>query len=1102
MALLGESFNSYVRNQINVRQDKLSLDQNRNDDVLKYFTSKTSFLRLTSGVNVSPERSKKGGLGNLEGNLLAKKYVLFSSRFNKKFTSDVGYSGDSNNSFDTSYGFHSGPWYGFSPPPGLVSATINTLNKGTIREATINLVCHNILQFEAINVLFLKLKYSLLLEWGHTLYFDDKSKLRYFTPNLSDAFLYDNLSSSEILEKIESKRKESNGNYDAFFGVVKNFNWELLENGSYNVTIIAISQGSLIESLKANTNLTPNTIAPSSDSTNENLYKKSTLHYILGQIIKKLDDTSPIDGFKASPDSNALDTDTISSFTNIKPGFKNSGDNGAVNTDNGILTYREGIKINFPSLQINTQNNQSQPQYYIKLGTLLRIIEAFILHYDTSKTRNGSYPPIFYLDHDFYETECLTIPRHLSVDPLTCIIPFDFENPSETNSGQTGIYYTYTQTDKVYAVIYTRDIDGEIIYANTHPQSTTSEDLPEPDLPPNVEFDQEIITAANTQNSSDGQNLIGKQLFEGLEIYKSIFSAISSVPGASDTETVGIQTRTYTRVTKTSVSNDTQTGVLENIDNSFRTGRSTPTIGNTLHMYVNINKIIEVIDNNIDDDGNISVHTLLTQLLSDIKYALGSINKFELNYDSTTNKFSIIDSALIPIKYQSLSSNNVAKFNVNLLKNSKIGGGSFVTNFSLKSEVFAKVANAIAIGAQNNGNAMIANSTPLSNFNSGLTDRIITEKQNPNTSGSKSDQGFDQFGEAYIAYEEFKNKLVAREEGISTSDIELHRSFLTDLFNYDVGTYTSTNNISGTGFIPLNLQLTMDGLSGIKQYQLFTIDEQQLPSEYQDKLNFITTTISHKIDSKGWETTINSLSMPKKSNKDTVTTIVQAPAPKIKKSSTTQSNSKNVSPVEIDTSNISSNIRKAIVEEAKKYFDLPSIGKSPAFIGFTPELFEADLRGVGWYSDGGKSITHWCNWFTLLCWRNAYTNLAKNDPAIANINSTYFDGWKIKNNINATITANPKNTYNNMAGYGYAEELVIGQTIFYPGDMVIYANSESLGGKNHIGICIDFDPTTRKIKTIGGNESNQVRFRDWFPVDEYVKGWKNRVSAVVRVITP
>jgi hypothetical protein len=80
----------------------------------------------------------------------------------------------------------------------------------------------------------------------------------------------------------------------------------------------------------------------------------------------------------------------------------------------------------------------------------------------------------------------------------------------------------------------------------------------------------------------------------------------------------------------------------------------------------------------------------------------------------------------------------------------------------------------------------------------------------------------------------------------------------------DLFTATQTGQVPGIIFIPLNLNLTLSGISGIRQYQVFTITENLLPQEYYDKVKFITTTIEHKVDSKGWETVINTIGIPYK----------------------------------------------------------------------------------------------------------------------------------------------------------------------------------------------------------------------------------------------
>ena len=55
-----------------------------------------------------------------------------------------------------------------------------------------------------------------------------------------------------LLKEIDKHREITNGNYDGFFGKITNFNWSLNTDGSYDITISAISIGDVIESLNIN----------------------------------------------------------------------------------------------------------------------------------------------------------------------------------------------------------------------------------------------------------------------------------------------------------------------------------------------------------------------------------------------------------------------------------------------------------------------------------------------------------------------------------------------------------------------------------------------------------------------------------------------------------------------------------------------------------------------------------------------------------------------------------------------------------------------------------------------------------------------------------
>jgi hypothetical protein len=890
MAIIGESFDKWVQKQIGIRQQKLSLQDNRDNDTLKYITNKTSFLRLTSGINVSENKCKELGYTNYNGNQLAKTYTLFSTRFpvidnaQSEFTTDIGYTSNIK-----SYGFSSDTDYGLVPPPGIISADIKSLNRGSLREAKINVVCHNLLQFKIISALFLRLRYSLLLEWGHTLYFDNNENLqsKFAIPNLSDDFInskftygYDNSGSplvgndqEALLKAIALKRKESSGNYDAFFGVIKNFNWELMDNGSYNITIDAISTGDVIESLKVNTSfpLPSKTDVsvyskPNDDSSNKSIYDKSTIHRILGDIKSQIIwNGGYLHGFKQNVTDRTLDTTTVSAFTKYIYNFKRPGDNQNITFPNNDLTWNEGFRIFFSNLEIDEDNKQPIEQYYIKLGALLRILESFILYYD--KTKKST--PVFFLDHNYNDNYCLTTPLQISSDPRVCLIPLSYDNGTVFELTQP-----YTKITRVYTLYYDRTTDSlRWQYLNT-PTEVTYESLQ--DIGTET-LNQEKIATGNFVRKFDVQNVppflqAAVQGTSNIYVQSLISYAgqsvqgggsglplIIGVPQSPEIKQAIMQIATVEFVDTKSSRTNYNLSILGNQiggDDLFR-NTDNALLGKTMHIQVNISYIISVLDDNIDSDGNLSVLDFLSNLMDGIKKSLGYINDFEIVHNSDNNTYYIIDNASLPQKYNKI--NNISKFNINLLKDKTNSGGSFVTNFGLKSELFAKIANTIALGAQANGNTVISNSTAFSEFNIGLIDRILTEKTNVNSNSSTSVAS--KFIDSFQLYIDYRTKLSAL--SLSKDDVSFFESFIKDIYQYELGGYTEANNMPGTGFIPLNLHLTMDGLSGMKIYETFDIDDTLLPSEYKNRIRFIIRGVNHKIDSKGWETNIETLSIPR-----------------------------------------------------------------------------------------------------------------------------------------------------------------------------------------------------------------------------------------------
>ena len=180
--IIGESFNNYVADQINVRQQKLGSVRKTND-TLSFLSGKAPYLKLTSGVNISTEKCREIGIPTeYADSNLAKNFILFGGTAfkdqNDRTRLRLGLSTNYSDQFaNVSYGLVSNADYGLSPMPGLMGATVKSLNRGSLRESELTIKCYNKLQFQIIETLFLRLKYSFLLEFGHSIYFDNQSEI-------------------------------------------------------------------------------------------------------------------------------------------------------------------------------------------------------------------------------------------------------------------------------------------------------------------------------------------------------------------------------------------------------------------------------------------------------------------------------------------------------------------------------------------------------------------------------------------------------------------------------------------------------------------------------------------------------------------------------------------------------------------------------------------------------------------------------------------------------------------------------------------------------------------------------------------------------------
>ena len=273
MALIGEHIPNYVQKQIQIRQKThgSGVLSERTDDQLLALNSKTAFIKLASGVWMGEEKLRELGGDEFAkkyiGKNLAKEHVLFGGYARMGINSSdkegilyqrTGFLGD-----DGAY--EATKDWGIVPMPGIDSMEVKSMNRGSLKKATIRLTAQNRDQLNILDVLYLRLGYTVLLEWGNTLYIDNDGNIKKSYTSIienNDGFFSDSFNINKngigqtsfkpILDKISKAREAHDGNFDALLGKISNFNWSFNPDGSYSIEITLISLGDVVESLKTN----------------------------------------------------------------------------------------------------------------------------------------------------------------------------------------------------------------------------------------------------------------------------------------------------------------------------------------------------------------------------------------------------------------------------------------------------------------------------------------------------------------------------------------------------------------------------------------------------------------------------------------------------------------------------------------------------------------------------------------------------------------------------------------------------------------------------------------------------------------------------------
>jgi hypothetical protein len=309
-----------------------------------------------------------------------------------------------------------------------------------------------------------------------------------------------------------------------------------------------------------------------------------------------------------------------------------------------------------------------------------------------------------------------------------------------------------------------------------------------------------------------------------------------------------------------------------NLSNYFVDGKDN--LGRVMNIFVNIDFIAKTLEQGVDVNGKSNLVKFLADLLNGINDSLGNVNKLEAQYDSEYNVIKIIEGSKLDDAQE--NANPMAIFESYGVK---IGNkGSFLTNVDFQVQLPPNMAAMATISAQASGNIVGENATGLSKLNKGLVDRIVTTKIDASLVGLTKEGGKDD-PEIFLKKKinqigNFLKELYTN-NSYQKKNVESLKSINRDVSLYTTGGDAEKNKASSPFFIPFNLSLEMDGLSGMRNYERFAITEEILPYSYRPQthlqianqkgvIDFLVKGISHTISGNQWKTKIESLTVSSK----------------------------------------------------------------------------------------------------------------------------------------------------------------------------------------------------------------------------------------------
>ena len=270
-----------------------------------------------------------------------------------------------------------------------------------------------------------------------------------------------------------------------------------------------------------------------------------------------------------------------------------------------------------------------------------------------------------------------------------------------------------------------------------------------------------------------------------------------------------------------------------------------------LNIWVNLDNLANIIADVVaKEKGQRTLNDLFQPLFKQLNEVLGGVNDFNFHYEDSTYTYYIVD------RQVQVDKSEIPTINVTGLK-------STVSQFNFVTKLSPAITTMVAISAQAAAADVGLEAEALLRWNEGLNDRIITKKQNniedeQNTAeitAKKLQAQEERLEKLNTALNSFWTGQYIKDQ-INTAKINFVQYATTYVQFYDDEGQSSNQKAGPAGIIPFEVNITMDGISGIKIGQTFQINQGVMPNKYYGVIGFIVTGIDHDIQNNRWVTNL------------------------------------------------------------------------------------------------------------------------------------------------------------------------------------------------------------------------------------------------------